>query len=138
MRSPLPIPEVVVRGAIARMYRSMAFARPRAVDDAAISSFTRHVSSKRDVVRILGTGHRVVSELRDLPFQLDRVRCPVLIVWGERDRMVFPAGAERVLAKVPNSRLELLPDCGHCPQVEEPERLADLLAGFPAELAAAA
>jgi pimeloyl-ACP methyl ester carboxylesterase len=137
MRSPVPMPEVVVRGLVGRMYRTMAFARPGEIDDAAVSSFTRHVSSKRDVVRILGTGRRVVGELGD-PFRLERIRRPVLIVWGERDRMVYPAGAERVLAEVPGSRLELIPECGHCPQVEEPERLAELLVAFPAELAAAA
>jgi pimeloyl-ACP methyl ester carboxylesterase len=137
MRSPLPMPEVVVRGVIGRMYRTMAFARPGEVDTAAVSSFTRHVSTKRDVVRILGTGHRVVAELRD-PFRLDLVRCPVMLIWGERDRMVFHTGAERVLAEVPGSRLELISDCGHCPQVEEPERLAELLVTFPSPVAQAA
>jgi pimeloyl-ACP methyl ester carboxylesterase len=115
----------------------MAFARPKDVDAGAVTSFTRHVSTKRDVVRILGTGHRIVAELRD-PFRLDRMRYPIMLVWGERDRMVFHKGAERVLAEVPGSRLELIPDCGHCPQVEEPERLAELLSAFPAELARAA
>lgn len=126
MRSPLPMPELVVREVLGRMYRTMAFARPGEVDAAAVSSFTRHVRTKRDVVRILGTGHRVVAELRD-PFRLDRIRCPVLLVWGERDRMVYATGAERVLREVPASRIEMIEHCGHCPQVEAPERLAELL-----------
>jgi pimeloyl-ACP methyl ester carboxylesterase len=46
--------------------------------------------------------------------------------------------AERVLSEIPGSRLELIADCGHCPQVEEPERLAELLAGFLTPLAQAA
>lgn len=137
MRSPLPVPEVVVREVVGRMYRTMAFARPGEVDSAAVSSFTRHVRSKRDVVRILGTGHRLVAELGD-PFQLGRIRCPVLLVWGERDRMVFSFGAERVLRAVQGSRIEIIEHCGHCPQVEAPERLAELLVEFPAEPAQAA
>jgi pimeloyl-ACP methyl ester carboxylesterase len=137
MRSPLPVPEIVVREVIGRMYRTMAFARPGEVDAAAVSSFTRHVRSKRDVVRILGTGHRIVAELRD-PFDLDRISCPVLLVWGEQDRMVFATGAERVLREVAESRIEVIEHCGHCPQVEEPERLAELLMEFPARLARAA
>jgi len=137
MRSPLPVPELVVREVVGRMYRTMAFARPGEVDAAAVSSFTRHVRSKRDVVRILGTGHRLVAELRG-PFNLDRIACPVLLVWGERDRMVFPTGAERVLEAVAGSRIELISECGHCPQVEAPARLAELLVEFPAPLAQAA
>jgi pimeloyl-ACP methyl ester carboxylesterase len=137
MRSPVPLPEVVVREVVGRMYRTMAFARPGDVDAAAVSSFTRHVSSKRDVVRILGTGHRLVAELGD-PFNLDRIRRPVLLVWGEQDRMVFSTGAERVLREVEGSSIDIIPHCGHCPQVEAPERLAELLVEFPAAVAQAA
>jgi pimeloyl-ACP methyl ester carboxylesterase len=134
MRSPLPVPELVVREVVGRMYRTLAFARPGEVDATAVSSFTRHVRSKRDVVRILGTGHRVVAELRD-PFELDRIRCPVLLVWGELDRMVLATGSERVLAEVDGARIEMIEACGHCPQVEAPERLAELLVEFPAAVA---
>jgi pimeloyl-ACP methyl ester carboxylesterase len=134
MRSPLPVPEIVVREVVGRMYRTMAFADPGGADAASVSSFTRHVGSKRDVVRILGTGHRLVAELRD-PFNLERIACPVLLVWGERDRMVYSSGSERVLEAVPGSAITLIPDCGHCPQVERPERMAELLAEFPAVIA---
>jgi pimeloyl-ACP methyl ester carboxylesterase len=137
MRSPVPVPEIVVREVVGRMYRTMAFARPGEVDAVAVSSFTRHVGSKRDVVRILGTGHRLVAELRD-PFDLDRIAHPVLLVWGEQDRMVFSSGAERVLREVEASAIEIISHCGHCPQVEAPERLAELLVGFPAAVARAA
>ena len=133
MRSPLPVPELVVREVIGRMYRTLAFARPGEVDPSSVASFTRHVRSKRDVVRILGTGHRLVAELRD-PFRLERIGCPVLLVWGERDRMVLATGAERVLREVPGAAIEMIEHCGHCPQVESPGRLAELLVGFPAEL----
>lgn len=137
MRSPLPVPEVVVREVVGRAYRTLAFARPGEVDAAAVSSFTRHIGSKRDVVRILGTGRRLVAELGD-PFRLDRISCPVLLVWGEHDRMVFATGAERVLDAVHASAIEVIADCGHCPQVEAPARLAELLVEFPAAVRQAA
>jgi pimeloyl-ACP methyl ester carboxylesterase len=137
LRTPVPMPEIVVRAVVGRLYRTLAFAHPGDVDAGAVSSFTRHLSSKRDVVRILGTGHRVIEELRD-PYELGRIECPVLLVWGDQDRMVFATGAERVLREVAGSRIEVIERCGHCPQVETPERLAELLGGFPAQLAQAA
>jgi pimeloyl-ACP methyl ester carboxylesterase len=48
---------------------------------------------------------------------------PVLLVWGDRDRLVFHRGADRVLSEVADARLELLEGIGHCPQVEAPERV---------------
>jgi pimeloyl-ACP methyl ester carboxylesterase len=55
----------------------------------------------------------------------------VLLVWGERDRMVSPSGAERITAALPETTFELLDGVGHCPQIEAPERVAALLSAFP-------
>jgi abhydrolase domain-containing protein 6 len=52
---------------------------------------------------------------------------------------VFHRGAERVLDAVPGARLELLRGVGHCPQVEAPARLTELVLDFcTQDLAAAA
>ena len=130
LRSPVPVPEVAVRRAVGTTYRVLAFASPRKADDAVVGAFTTHFGSRRDVVRLLATGRRVLPELK-APFDLARVRCPVLVVWGERDRMVAHSGAERIVAALPDTDVELLPRCGHCPQIEEPDRLAEVLADFP-------
>jgi pimeloyl-ACP methyl ester carboxylesterase len=131
LSAPFPLPEAVHRDLIGRVYRTLAFARPGGIDPAVVNSFTRHLRTRRDVVRILATGRRLVGELRD-PFRLELIRCPVLLVWGDRDRLVFATGADRVLDAVPGARLELIEGCGHCPQVECPERLAELLTTFAA------
>jgi pimeloyl-ACP methyl ester carboxylesterase len=73
----------------------------------------------------------VLPELK-APYNLAGIRCPVLVVWGERDRMVSYSGAERIVSALPKTEVELLPRCGHCPQIEEPDRLAELLSEFPA------
>jgi pimeloyl-ACP methyl ester carboxylesterase len=67
--------------------------------------------------------------------RLDRVRCPILVVWGERDVMVAASGAERIVAALPDAAVELIEGCGHCPQIEAADRVAELLAGFPEPLA---
>jgi pimeloyl-ACP methyl ester carboxylesterase len=52
------------------------------------------------------------------------------VVWGERDRVLPPSQARQAIDRLPNGSLELLPDCGHLPQVEHPERFASTLARF--------
>lgn len=130
LRAPVPVPEILVREVVGRVYRSLAFAQP--VSPEVVSSFTRHLPTRRDGIRVLATGRRLRAELRE-PFRLERIRCPVLIVWGELDRMVFPTGAQRVLDTVPGSRLVRIPGVGHCPQIEAPELMAGLLEEFPGE-----
>ena len=130
LRSPVPIPEQPLRRAVAEVYKRIAFHRPGDVDGKAIASFTSHFADPRTVARYLSTGKTLFPELKS-PFRLERISCPVLVVWGEQDRMVLARGAQRVVEALPDTRVELLADCGHCPQVECPERFVELLLDFP-------
>ena len=134
---PTPVPSFVLRAAVARLYVQLAFAIPRAVDPRVVSAFTWHHRDRSRVASYLDIAHRLIPELRD-PYELDRITSPVLLVWGDRDRLVFHRGADRVLGSVRGARLELLPGIGHCPQVEAPDRLTELLLAFAAEQSAAA
>jgi pimeloyl-ACP methyl ester carboxylesterase len=127
---PAPLPEPVVREAVGRVYGALAFARPGTVDRRVFEAFPSHHRDRATVARYLRTARRLLPELA-YPFQLDRVTCPVLLVWGERDRMVSPRGVERIMAALPDTDVQLLEGCGHCPQIEEWERVAELLLAFP-------
>lgn len=71
------------------------------------------------VAGYLATARRMLPELEQ-GFKLEAIGCPVLLVWGERDRMVSPHGAELVRRALPGARLELLDGVGHCPQLRSP------------------
>lgn len=126
---PLPLPERVVRAAVGEAYRRLAFARPHAVEREVIAAFTSHHRDRRAVAGFLATGRRLLPELRE-PFHLERVDVPVLLVWGDRDRMVTHRGAKRVLDALPDTTYELIEGCGHCPQIEAADRFAELLMAF--------
>jgi pimeloyl-ACP methyl ester carboxylesterase len=85
------------------------------------AAFTYHHRRRARIAHYLDTAHRLIPELRQ-PLALERISTPVLLIWGDRDRMVFHGGAEKVLEAVPDSRLELRAGVGHCPQVEDAER----------------
>ncbi len=131
--SPVPVPDLIVKPIVGRVYRTLAFGDPGGADAGVVETFTGHISSFARSMGVLDIGRRLLPELDD-PFELDRIDCPLLLIWGERDRMVFTTGAERVLRTVDYSDIEVIPDCGHCPQVEVPDLLAELLLGFPDNL----
>ena len=137
LASPLPLPGYAVRRAVGEAYRRLAFAHPRAVDPRVVATFAGHLGDRRSVSERLATGRRLLPELRS-PFELERICCPVLLVWGRSDAMVFRTGAQRVLDAAPESRLVVIDDCGHCPQIEAAERFSELLLDLPAPLASAA
>jgi pimeloyl-ACP methyl ester carboxylesterase len=65
-----------------------------------------------------------------LPHLLRAVKAPALVVWGEKDGIVPVSTADRYLAALPHAKLEVIEDCGHCVDLEQPERLAGLVAPF--------
>lgn len=132
-RSPFPVPERLVREIVSRVYRELAFHDRAGADRDVIASFAGHIGTLERSMGILDIGRRLLPELEQ-PFDLKRIDCPLLLVWGERDRMVYTDGAERVLRTVDYSDIEIIADCGHCPQVEMPERMAELLLRFPDSL----
>ena len=72
------------------------------------------------------TGYAIKDRLAD-------IRCPTLIVWGEKDRLVPPRDAPQFAAAIPGSRLERYADTGHMPQLERPEHFNGLLREFVGE-----
>lgn len=60
---------------------------------------------------------------------LGEIETPMLIINGERD-FFGPRVSARELAAIPNSRVVMIPNAGHFPFVEAPERFANEIAGF--------
>ncbi len=62
------------------------------------------------------------------------MKIPTLIVWGDHDAFVHPAGAEILHKVLPNSRVVIMKDIGHIPQIEAPEQTAADYISFQAAL----
>jgi pimeloyl-ACP methyl ester carboxylesterase len=65
--------------------------------------------------------------------ELDRVRCPTLVLWGARDRMV-PLDDGLEYARRLRASLRVIPDCGHLLVGERPDACADAIETFLARL----
>jgi pimeloyl-ACP methyl ester carboxylesterase len=129
LAAPVPLPEPVLRAAVGEAYRQLAFADPRGAAREVVRAFTDHHRDRASVRRILDNGRRMLPEL-ERPFALQRIACPVLLIWGDRDRMVTHRGARVVTDALPATTYELLEGIGHCPQIEAAERVAELLLSF--------
>ncbi|MYA19420.1 MAG: alpha/beta hydrolase [Chloroflexi bacterium] len=65
---------------------------------------------------------------RRLPPLLEEVQTPTLLVWGADDAIVPMAVAQAYAAALPNASIEVVADCGHFVDIEQPDRLAELAA----------
>ena len=91
----------------------------------------------RDFARHWGTPtvQRILDDARagnDRSLGLDvltDIRVPVLIVWGEEDRLL-PASSLQDFARIRGARVEVIPGCGHVPQLERPAVTRRIIAEF--------
>jgi pimeloyl-ACP methyl ester carboxylesterase len=63
----------------------------------------------------------------------DRIKVPMLIIEGGGDKLLPPGWAAAIAAQIPSARSAVVPDAGHCPQIEQPVAINDLLLGFLGE-----
>ncbi|MCX6396953.1 MAG: alpha/beta fold hydrolase [Propionibacteriales bacterium] len=63
---------------------------------------------------------------------------PVLVVWGDDDRILPPHHLEAAAAALPRARTHMFVDAGHMPQVEKAEEFAALAGAFVDEVEEAA
>jgi pimeloyl-ACP methyl ester carboxylesterase len=73
---------------------------------------------------------RLLADPRRYRRAMASVEVPVLLVHGDRDRLVQVTAAREIAAAHPDWRYTELPDVGHVPQLQVPERVAKEILGW--------
>ena len=82
--------------------------------------------------------HHVVSAVVDWKGQIvtmaDRAylteAMPMAVIWGRDDRVIPVRHASNAAALAPNARIEVIPDAGHFPHKDHPQRFAKIVHEF--------
>lgn len=61
---------------------------------------------------------------------LKRIKVPSLVLWGAADGIVKPSYGKAYAELIPGARFVSIPAAGHHPELEQPERFAELVAEF--------
>ena len=67
---------------------------------------------------------------RGLKRRIHRIKAPVLLVWGQEDRIVPLVYAQEFSGRLEHSQTVTLPQCGHLPMLEQPEAFARSVVEF--------
>jgi len=129
---PIPVPSALVRKLVGGVDGRLPSSSPGATQRDVVDAFAGPHDSRRHSAALLESGRRLLPELAHAPYDLAAIGCPVMLVWGARDRLVPDGAARVVLDALPATWVELIDGCGNCPQVEATDRLLELLLAFPA------
>jgi pimeloyl-ACP methyl ester carboxylesterase len=67
---------------------------------------------------------------KGLKKRIHRVKAPTLIVWGKEDRLVPVVYADEFSRRIAGARVQTVEGAGHAPHLEQPEKVARMVADF--------
>ena len=107
---------------------AIAYADPARFDDATLERYW-------DLMRAPGVRDAMIARLEqavpeDPEPALARITAPVLLLWGDKDAMIPISNAEDYRRVLKDVTLVTLPDLGHVPHEEAPERSLPPVAAF--------
>ena len=112
---PYVLPEPMVR-----MTLAPAYANPALLTGPLVTRY-------RDMMLAPGVRRAMLTRMEQVRLQppepaLRSIRVPTLLIWGERDQMIPFSNSADYLRLIPDCSLARLPDLGHVPQEEAPDR----------------
>jgi pimeloyl-ACP methyl ester carboxylesterase len=122
----MPVPQFLLRGVAAAFYVRLLGGDPESA-----RQYASHFRSLSDVRRLGATMVVLADEIAAGPLRVEAITAPVLLIWGRRDPLLAVRGARMVTDVVPQSRLVVFDDCGHCPQQQRPADVAALISALP-------
>jgi pimeloyl-ACP methyl ester carboxylesterase len=71
------------------------------------------------------------ADMAELAAALPKIAdIPVLLVWGDKDRVVDPRSATVIRTFLPDAKVELVPGAGHLPYEECPQEFCRIVERF--------
>ena len=106
---------------------ALIFAKPPVVEKAQMEQFINESNSQKaqryQITQMVQRYSRFFEKSRP-------ITQPVLIIWGNKDKIFDISGAKKLKKNLKNSTLVILPNIGHLPHIEDPKVTADVYLKF--------
>ncbi|MBV9389401.1 MAG: alpha/beta fold hydrolase [Chroococcidiopsidaceae cyanobacterium CP_BM_ER_R8_30] len=127
---------VVRRPSIVRRWAGVAYANPDAVTDELVEILLYPAYDRRAAQAFSAILKAMISAQfsPNVKAVLSNLEIPMLLIWGQQDRMVPPALASQLSKYNPNLQLVKLEQAGHCPHDECPEQVNQIILDWIAKI----
>lgn len=112
----------------ARMKQTLAPASHHLITEERVESVIRPLKAKDAHHSVLASARNWDANRIERDAHL--INQPTLLIWGENDTIIPVRSGHCLYDAMLNSRLVILPDCGHLPQEEKPEKFVELVTDF--------
>jgi pimeloyl-ACP methyl ester carboxylesterase len=106
----------------------VTFYDPKTASKELVDEVFEIVNNRIKVIKILALAKSAIRN--NLGKELNQVKQPTLLIWGNNDIITPPFVAEEFHKLIPNSELHFIDKCGHAPMMEVPEEFNRILHNF--------
>ena len=122
-------PEIQVRSTLTSVFHNKDI-----ITKERINRFTSNIASSERRHALIETAKNIVPEnIEEIIKQIPLIVKPVKIIYGDSDPVIPHSNFRKLLAKLPNSEVYIMKECGHVPQEEKPEDTAKIILDFIAK-----
>ena len=123
-----PVYKLLVGPTLLRIPLAAIAYRNLPIDRDYMAGFWAPFSVPGSMRTLVATARALPAAIEALDARLPEIRHETLVIWGEKDALLPVQGAHRLVRRLPNARLVLVPEAGHCPHEESPARVNQLIA----------
>lgn len=112
-----------------REFQSKAYARPKWIPTFLLEDLVLRLKS-------MPIEFYLRAQLQDgfLDTKINSMETPVMLIWGEEDKVIPPIMAKKFQKILAKSKLHLIPECGHLAHKECPDDYFEILDSFLSEI----
>ncbi|HEY6511170.1 MAG TPA: alpha/beta fold hydrolase [Burkholderiaceae bacterium] len=118
--------------AVLRANAMFAFHPAHAGDAERVNDYVQQIL-RVGTAQLIAQNRAVMARADMRPWLVD-IRCPLLVACGDGDLLTPPEHSREIAQRVPQARLEVVPDAGHLMTWEQPQRVTALLLQWLASL----
>ena len=114
-----------------RMILRKAFFDHSKITEEMVTTYGAYLSLPGASHALIKTAKQILpSNLEEISERYKSINIPVLLIWGEKDKIVPLEIGRKLAGNIPNSKLVVVPNCGHVPQEECPIQAIEAMESF--------
>jgi pimeloyl-ACP methyl ester carboxylesterase len=114
-----------------RMILRKAFFDHSKITKEMVTTYGAYLSLPGASQALIKTAKQIIPpNLEEISGRYKSINIPVLIIWGEKDKIVPLEVGRKLAENIPNSKFVVVPNCGHVPQEECPNQAIEAMESF--------
>ena len=118
-----------------RMSLKRCFFDDTKITDEIIKNYGDFLDSAGTYHALIETAKKIIPKnANEIVSKYPEINVPVLLIWGENDKIIPLSIGQRLAQDIPNSELAIITQCGHIPPEEKPQETAEIISDFLSKL----